>query len=201
MPTDSALDNAPLAGAFLLGAEPSLYEHVMGERFARLAPALREFHRLAGKVRLRGEVQVVAPRGALARLLALALGTPRQDSAGPICFELDAAPGSETWVRRFADRTMVSRMRLGRAGLVERLGPASLGFGLDEREGRLVMSLQSMRFLGLPCPRWLAPRIVAEETGVGRRLYFDVSARVPGLGLVTHYQGWLALASAERLGR
>jgi hypothetical protein len=196
----STIDDAPPAGAFLHAKPPSLYEQVMGERFERLAPALREFHRLAGRVRLHGEVHVEAPRSAVARWLAMALGTPRREGAGPIRFELDAVSASETWTRRFAGSTMVSRMHRFGGRLVERLGPATLAFSLDELDGRLVMALASMRFCGLPCPRWLGPRIVAEETGVDRRLHFDVSAHVPVVGLVTRYRGWLDLASVERLG-
>lgn len=202
MRADPALDDAPHAGAFLRADAPSLYEHVMGRRFDRLAPALREFHRLAGRVLLRGEVEVAAPRGVLARWLAAMLGTPRQAGAGPIRFEIDASPAAETWTRHFADRTMVSRMSCGAgACIVERLGPATLVFHLDESEQCLVMSLQAMHFFGLRCPGWLAPRIVARERAAGSRIHFDVSARVPGIGHVTGYRGWLDLASADRLDR
>jgi hypothetical protein len=52
--------------------------------------------------------------------------------------------------------------------LVEPLGAARLVFALDEANGGLRM--QSLRFLGIPCPAWLWPRLVAEEAGDGGRV-------------------------------
>ena len=58
------------------------------------------------------------------------------------------------------------------------------------------MALRSMRFLGIPCPRWLLPRIVAREQGAGERLHFEIRASVPLFGQVTGYRGWLDVPRA-----
>ena len=88
---------------------------------------------------------------------------------------------------------MSSRLRLEGSQLVERLGAARLVFTLDELDGRLLMRLESLRFLGIPCPAWLRPRLVAEETGEGDRLCFRIEAAVPGLGRVVGYRGHLVV--------
>ncbi len=173
---------------------PSMYERVMRERYARLAPAVQRFHRLAGSKTLCGEVQTDAPGSIIARLLALGLGTPRQSGSGPIRFELDATADTERWTRHFPSRTMTSVLRLEGGQLVERLGAARLRFELVEIDGALEMKLQRLHFLGITCPRWFMPRIVARETGDGDRLCFEVSAAVPLIGVVARYRGYLTVA-------
>lgn len=165
----------------------------MAEGFNRLAPAVQQFHRLAGHHTLHGQVEVHAAKSLPAKLLALLLGTPRSASEGAIRFELDAHPRAETWTRHFPSKTMSSHLQLIDGRLVERLGAARLIFELNEHEGQLNMRLCRLYFLGIPCPAWLMPRVVAEESGCDGRIYFHVRAEVPGVGLVAGYQGYLAL--------
>jgi hypothetical protein len=174
----------------------------MGVGYARLAPALQRFHRLRGRHTLHGEVTTDAPASPLAALLARGLGSPCRATRGPIRFELDVDTGGETWTRHFPGWTMSSRLREVGGEIVERLGAARLAFSLTEVDGRLVMRLRGLRFLGIPCPACMRPRIVAEETGEqgadGRqRLHFRVEARVPGLGQVVGYRGHLELPLAD----
>ena len=170
-----------------------MHEQVMGASFSRLAPQVQQFHCLAGKHSLHGEVEVHAPKSFLARLLALLLGTPRTASEGEIEFELDAQPLEETWTRYFPLKTMTSHLQLIDGKLVEKLGAARLIFELSEQNGQLNMHLCRLYFLGIPCPAWLMPRVIAEETGRDGRLYFHVRAEVPDAGLVASYQGYLTL--------
>lgn len=166
----------------------------MGESYSRLASELQQFHRLAGKHTLHGRVEVHAPKSVLGRLLGLFLGTPRTATEGPIQFELDAHPSAETWTRHFPMKTMTSRLQLIDGQLVESLGAARLLFTLSESNGQLNMHLRSLFFLGIACPNWLMPRVIAEETGRDGRLYFHVRAEVPGVGLVASYLGYLSLS-------
>ena len=172
---------------------PPLFEAALGARFAELAPALRRFHRLSGRHELRGVVETDPPASTIGRLLAWCLGSPRQSVSGAIRFELDAAPDVETWTRHFPARTMRSSLRLVDGRVVERMGPARLVFALEAIDGGLRMRLQAMRFLGIPCPAWLRPRIVAEETGDDSRLCFRIEAAVPGIGRVVGYRGHLVV--------
>lgn len=173
-----------------------MYECVMAERYARLPAAVQRFHRLAGAHVLHGWVETAAPATALARVLAYGLGSPRQGGSGPIRFELDAAPAAETWTRRFPTRTMKSQLRLVAGAIEETLGPARLRFDLLAVDGGLKMELRGLKFLGLPCPRWLLPRIVAEEHGDDDRLHFRVAAALPLVGVVASYRGHLELGPA-----
>lgn len=175
----------------------SMYQLLMGASFLRLSPSVRAFHRLMGPHVLHGWVQTEAPSTFLARLVARCLGTPLSPSNGAIRFELDAHPDREVWVRHFPTNTMMSRMRLVHGELTESVGPTRLHFCLDEVEGRLVMRLTRLRFLGLPCPRWAMPAIIAEEDGSGNRLEFNVKASFPFVGRVAGYSGYLLIDAGE----
>jgi len=175
----------------------SMYQVLMGASFPRLSPSVRAFHRLSGSHVLHGWVQTEAPSTFLGKLVARCLGTPLSPSNGAIRFELDAHPDREVWVRHFPTNTMMSRMRLVHGELTESLGPTRLHFCLDEVEGRLVMRLTRLRFLGLPCPRWAMPIVIAEEDGSGDRLEFNVKALLPLVGQVAGYSGYLVIDVGE----
>jgi len=165
----------------------------MGADYATLAPALQRFHRLAGHHVLPGLVETEPPASWLGRVLARGLGSPLVATAGAIRFELDATPTRETWTRHFPSRAMRSRLQFDRGHVTERMGLARMAFTLEAIDGRLHMRLQRLRFLGVPCPAWLRPRIVAEETGEGDRLHFRIEAAVPGIGRVVGYRGYLVV--------
>lgn len=196
-PVDTRTTSAPPTTRPDTATPTPLYLGVMGEpAFNRLPPAVQAFHRLAGVHGLRGEVQTQAPARRLGRWLARLMGTATQTVQGPLGFRLEASPRLETWTRYFPGQTLVSRLSAwpGQpAGLQEQMGQARLRFRLHARPDHLAMELVAMRFLGIPCPRWLLPRIVAREFDDQGRLRFEVSAAVPGLGRVVAYQGWLVL--------
>ncbi len=175
----------------------SLYEQILGADYARLPEAVQRFHRLNGHTVLQGWVETGAPDSLLARGLAFWLGAPRGRSAGPLRFELKAGSETETWTRHFPTQTMSSRIRLVAGRLEERLGAARLTFSLTASDKKLSMKLAKMKFLGVPCPNWLLPQVVAEETGIGDQLHFHVTAALPFVGAVASYRGHLEVRPKE----
>lgn len=171
----------------------TIYEHVMGTQFARLAPAVQRFHRLSGLTELHGQVRTYAPSSAAGRLLAKLLGTPRGTSQGPLKFVLNASSSVESWTRYFPINTMTSQLRARGPRLEEHLGAARLLFDLVECRGALHMKLTALRFLGVPCPQWLLPTIKAVETGQGSQLHFHITASLPLIGEVASYAGFLTI--------
>lgn len=176
---------------------PSLYQQLMGPGYGQLPSAVQQFHALQGRHVLPGWVQVERPGGWAARCLAWCLGAPLAAQQGAIQFELQADPAAEVWTRRFPSRTMQSRLEPSGPHLVERLGTVRLVFALDAGPDRLDLRLVGLRFLGLPCPRWLLPRIVARESGDAPRLHFEVRASLPAVGVVASYRGHLELPVVE----
>lgn len=174
-----------------------LYQRVMGAEFARLAPAVRAFHSLAGTHVLHGWVETDPPASTAARMLAWCLGAPQRAQRGPLRFELAADGTSELWTRHFPGKTMRSRLSTGASRIVEQLGPARLTFELARSESGLRMHLLRLQFLRIPCPRWLMPQVLAEEHGQEGRLHFRVQACVPLVGRVASYRGYLELPPTE----
>jgi len=174
-----------------------MFERTMREQFGGLAVPLQVFHRLQGTHELHGWVETAAPASFLARLMGRLLGTPQVATRGPIRFVLQASPDSEVWTRHFPDRVMTSTMRRCDTHVEECLGPSRLAFVLLESEGRLVMQLKSMRFLGVPCPAWLMPTIQAQESAQGNQLHFQVHASLPWVGTVAGYSGHLVIPMGD----
>lgn len=171
----------------------SLYQRVMGPDFLQLPAAVQQFHSLQGDSVLHGWVHIEAPGTFAARCLARCLGAPLAGEQGPIRFELAADGASERWVRHFPRRTMQSRLESAPGRIVERLGTARLSFALHATPQGLRMQLLGLHFLGVPCPRWVLPAVVAEETATPGRLHFRVRASMPLLGVVASYHGHLDL--------
>jgi Domain of unknown function (DUF4166) len=171
----------------------SLYQRVLGADFVLLPMPLQQFHALQGRHVLDGWVDIRAPASFLARILARGLGAPLHAQSGPIRFELTAGDTSEVWTRHFPGRIMESRLRLVSGRIVERLGAARLSFALRGSPEKLEMQLVALHFLGVPCPGWLLPTVVAEETATPGRVHFRVQASLPLVGLVAGYQGHLEL--------
>jgi hypothetical protein len=175
----------------------SLYQQVMGARFTELPSPLQRFHALQGTHVLSGWVELGAPASFAARVLARCLGAPLAAQHGPIQFELKAGAEEEAWTRHFPGKTMKSRLTHAGGHVVERLGFAKLWFALEGDSKMLEMKLVRLRFLGVPCPRWLLPAIVAKETATPDHLHFRVGASLPLIGLVASYQGYLKLPEGE----
>lgn len=170
-----------------------LFALVMGSTYEQLHPSVRAFHDLHGTHVLHGLVETESADNLTGRILSRMLGTPHRSIQGAIRFVLDAQGTEQTWTREFPGRTMRSKMRLLGGMIVERLGPAELTFSLVADRGCLEMKLESLRAFGLPCPRWLMPRITAREHGEDGRLHFHIRATLPFVGRVTGYRGHLEL--------
>jgi hypothetical protein len=175
----------------------AMYETAMGERFARLAEVVQKFHRLHGHHVLHGEVTVHAPASTLAYLVARFLGTPLVAEEGPIKFELDAGPSSETWTLHFPSSVLTSTLQVDGTDLVEKVGAARLTFALSEHMGQLRLTLQQLHFFGVRCPAWLMPIIVADESGIDNRLHFDIRVEMRYIGVVAQYHGYLLLPAGD----
>jgi hypothetical protein len=100
--------------------------------------------------------------------------------------------GVETWTRDYGGNVMRSSLSERPGGVVERFGPVRFAFDLVPRPKGLAMRLAGWSVFRVPLPRFLAPRVIANERDDGGRFHFDVSVRLPIIGDVVHYRGGLA---------
>ena len=174
-------------------ADPSLFQRVLGPAWEQLHPALQRFHSLRGRHVLQGEVCTEPATHGLGRMLGWLMRLQRTAQTGALRFVLEAQPLEERWTRFFPHTTMASTMALRSEGIAERFGLATFHFSLVAEGDALVFRYDRLQVLGLPWPLAWAPAVAAREHGDGDRLHFDVEARLPWIGRVVRYAGWLAV--------
>ena len=175
----------------------SLYRQVMGDDFHWLPVELQIFHSTVGRVTLSGQCTVIGPDTVMGKLIGWVLALPKATGQTRFSFELEANTTTETWRRHFPGRLMTSRMSVIGATLVERLGPVDFHFKLEADSGQLAMLLERLIFCGIPCPEFLLPSVIAVETASPGKLHFNVAARLPLVGLIREYRGFLNVEPEE----
>jgi hypothetical protein len=166
----------------------TLYQRVLGDKFALLHPVLRRFHscsRGGGQ----GRFRVTHFPGRLRRLLARAMRLPAQGDG--IAVELEVWPRGkgEVWVRAFPGWRFVTLQTEGRGLLLERDGPVTFVFALDVVDGAMTFTTKEFRLLGVPLPSWAAPSVRAVETGGEGGWTVTVRMSLPFVGDLMEYHG------------
>jgi Domain of unknown function (DUF4166)/Saccharopine dehydrogenase NADP binding domain len=185
-----------------------LYRRLLRDAFAQLPPALQAMHDLDGAMRAEGIATVERGSGFLARLVAVVFRLPAAGENVPVSVQFDARGGREIWRRTFAGRSFSTVQEAGRGRfdqlLGERFGPLYFGLALVVASGRLWLIVRRWSFLGLPLPLRLAPFGEACEFMQDGRFRFDVEIRLPLLGRIVRYRGWLvprgSIATAAAVG-
>lgn len=175
----------------------NLFETVLGPTaFARLPRTVQRLHADTGARRYLGHGEVERGTHPLARLCCVAARLPRP-YAGAMAVDMRSTATEESWVRRFGQHAMPSRLTLHTDGVEERLGLLRFVFALDviERDVDEGVALRwrvaRVHLLGLPLPlRWF-DGVIADEFERDGAYRYDVSARLPWLGLLVHYRGQL----------
>ena len=75
--------------------------------------------------------------------------------------------------------------------LCERFGPFLFGMALAPENNRLQLVVRGWSVFGLPLPRCLAPAGDYCEFEKDERFHFDVEIRLPLVGFVIRYKGFL----------
>lgn len=166
-----------------------LFARVLGSEFDQLPATVQRLHRSLSRS-YHGQVRVQRGGHWLARLCAWVARLPPA-FAGAIRVDIEVDARGERWARHVDGRAMRSRLWAQRGLLCERLGPLLFRFRLGVCEARLEWSVERVALLGLPLPVRLFRAVRASESERDGRYRFDVSARLPGIGLLVHYEGWL----------
>lgn len=169
---------------------PPLYARIMGVSFDALPPMVRAIHTVHGDAGAAGEGRVERGSGLLARALGAIVRFPPSGQY-PLHVAFAEQGGRERWTRDFGGHRFSSTLG-ERGGLaVERFGPLRFGFELRSTPDGLDMRLRRWSAFGIPLPRLLAPRTEAREWEEQGRFRFDVRLRLPLIGDIVHYSGWL----------
>ncbi|MFV3131597.1 DUF4166 domain-containing protein [Niveispirillum sp. KHB5.9] len=173
-----------------------LFRRLLGPAIDQLPDAVRRTHDRTGRLELSGLAQIDTRPGPIPWLLCALLGLPAPGRDVPVTIIFEATADGERWERRFAGRRYASILTEGKgrdAGLlVERMGLVTNLFQVTATPDALHLTLVGCRSLGVPMPRWLAPRCPAVERQEEDAFSFDIPIDLPWLGRLIHYRGRVA---------
>ncbi|MEP4037255.1 DUF4166 domain-containing protein [Pseudophaeobacter sp.] len=166
------------------------FARIVAEKGLRVPSVVARFH-AADTGRYRGSAKVEGGN-LVARLIARFAGFPPPGLT--VDFEITTRPEGEghLWSRRFGRSTTSSYLRYdnGRHRAVESFGPIRIEMGLRMQGEGLAVDVLRTCFMGIPLPVWLTPRSVSSEFETSQGDFgFDISASLPGVGLLVRYQG------------
>lgn len=171
-----------------------LYKRVLRERFETLPREIRDMHNVRSRLTSTGRCQIREGRNPLARLIGRLFGFPPEGIDVPVRIEMVRHGHAEIWTRWMGDCRFSSELNQGQGKftdlLTEKFGALVFFFSLPTNSSELRMVLQRVTCLGIPLPRLFWPVISARENVKDGKFRFEVSVRLPLLGLLTHYSGW-----------
>ncbi|KDA00472.1 hypothetical protein HPO_00545 [Hyphomonas polymorpha PS728] len=193
---EAALKTLRVTTAQTAAAQPMVFAAAMGDEFGALPVPLKTLHRVAHVHHWRGEADITRGGGLLSRMAGALAGFPPAGRAVPVLVTMQRTRTGETWTRQFGARKFRSHLRRATtdpAGMVrERFGVMEFAIPLTLEGARLAFPVHSGRVFGVPLPRFLLPVSETYESVTGDgACQFDVSIRLPMIGLVAHYRGWL----------
>lgn len=170
-----------------------LFALALHQDFAALPEPIRTLHDRSRCFSASGRCDVDDGANPVARLIGALFRLPRAGRDLPLTVKFIARGGSETWERSFAGRIMRSRLRRAQVPgqIREQFGPFTFTIRLRWDGERLHYEMMGGDFLGMPLPRALLPRSDAFEYVEDGGFRFDVRLRLPLIGLLAHYRGWL----------
>jgi len=182
-------------------AQTPLYRRLLGDAYAALPPPIQAMHELAGALTAEGRATVERGSGILSRAIGAMIGFPPAARDVPVRVEFSLRDGREVWRRDFAGRAFTSTQEEGRGRferlLCERFGPFAFGIALVRADDRLDLVPRGWSAFGIPLPRALVPHVVAFESVEDGRFHFHVEIKLPLIGFLVRYRGWLVPKGLE----
>jgi hypothetical protein len=171
----------------------ALFPGLLGEGFKSLHPHVRAVHNGQSR-RWSGRATVQRGSHPLARLAATLARLPTTQRDEPVIVVIETQAGSEVWTRHFGGAAPMRSVLSNHGGmLVEQMGPVSLQFQANVRDGGMDWYLRRISFLGLPLPRRLF-RVVAQASATAKGYRFLVAVGLTGIGEMIRYEGELEVS-------
>lgn len=164
-----------------------------------LAAPVRRMHGDAVRVQARGQTQVEGAMHFPARLLRRWLGLPLPGPAQALEVTIERRGHDETWTRRFGAGSMRSCLTSAADSrqLRESLGPVRLHFALRRDDDAIDWQLRGGHLFGMPLPRACFGHVLSRSSAEGDRYTFHIDIRLPLLGQLVAYRGWLEIVDGE----
>lgn len=179
-----------------MNIKESLFRRVLGRDYEKLPPALQTMHDTGAGLRGEGRADVIRGSSLMAKLAGALFRLPPAKRNEPVWFDFvpETDKDGEAWRRDFNGHILETRHRpRGKRPkqVLEKLGPLTLVLTVAFERGGIAYRLTGLRFLGLPIPRFLGPRVEARETEEQGYFVFESTVTLPVGGRLIRYRGWL----------
>ena len=172
----------------------ALFRRYLDSGWKLLPDAIRDLHRARRKY---SPAYASVDRGtsAASRFVGRVFRFPAEGSGIPISVRIESKNGKERWYRDFDGHRFSSTHSLGRRRcerlMCERFGPVKVGMALLPEDGKLRYVTRKWSFLGIPLPGYMLPKGDMYEAEIDARFHFHVEIRLPVIGHLVTYKGWL----------
>jgi hypothetical protein len=168
-----------------------------GDSYDLLPSEIKAMHHVENVLVAKGKADVTRDKSPLAKLAARAFGFPQEGHDIPVEVTFTRTESGETLRRDFNGEVFTTSFydphKPGH--LIERFGP--LWFLIEcvcSAQGIDMIIRKFWLWNLIPLPMCLGPRINATERVEAGQYRFDVDIRLPIIGRVIHYRGWLSIA-------
>lgn len=178
----------------------ALFPRLLGESAWRQLPGpVRRMHGSDACVLARGIANVEGDHNFALRALRRMLGLPHPATRQPLEVRIERHGSREIWTRHFASGRMQSILHHDAEAthLLERLGPVILRFKLCPDAQGVTWHLDGATMLGLPLPRRWLGTVLSHSGERDGRYAFTIDTRLPWLGRLVAYRGWLEIVSND----
>ncbi len=173
-----------------------LYRRLLGDAYTQLPGPIQAMHDLTETLAVEGRATIERGRNPLAQAIAAAVGFPPAGENVAVKVVFTLREGREVWRRSFADASFTSTQEEGQGSfdrlICERFGPFTFGIALVREPDRLRLVVRRWSLFAIPLPSALAPFGSTFERAEDDRFHFHVEIRLPVIGLIVGYRGWLA---------
>lgn len=172
-----------------------IFWQILGSAWDQLPSSLQALHSARGKITFAGKAEIDRGRSLGARIVCALFGFPQEGKDVTVRVAFNASPEREIWERTFGSRTFRSHLKIGSGRsqhlLSERFGPIEAGIALVVDGGKLNWVVRRWSMFGVPMPSRLAPCGLSFEHEDCGCFCFHVEIKLPLIGLVVRYRGWL----------
>lgn len=166
--------------------------------FKQLPASLQKFHSATGQPVWQGKANIENGKSILAKLVLRVMKLPRAGTDIPVTVAIERCISpdgerSENWTRSFDHQTFSSIMKHNKNDdFTESFGWLSFTIDLHADQKCINLPISHWHIGRLPLPLKLAPKLEAMEfEDTQGRFNYDVKIKLPLIGMLVHYKGWL----------
>ena len=172
----------------------NIFQTILGDQFETLPPLVQALHTELDTI-WQGQARVKTARNPLGKLIGRIVGINVKAGDMPLTVSFKTDDTGEQWVRKFGDQSFSSHFSRGTGRnthlAVERFGIVKVGLALVKDGKRLEFIPRRCTVLGVPLPQFLIPKGESYEHEANGKFHFNVTIKLPIIGLIAAYQGWL----------